>query len=92
MKFEWDPDKASVNLHKHGVSFEDASLVFLDPDRIETYDGREAYGEDRWKTVGKVAPALFAVVFTVRGANDERIRMISARKADAHERARYREI
>ena len=45
MKFEWDPDKAAVNLDKHGVSFEDASLVFLDPDRIETYDGRARYRE-----------------------------------------------
>jgi uncharacterized protein len=50
MNFEWDPLKADSNLHKHHMSFEDASRVFLDPKRIETFDGREAYGEDRWKT------------------------------------------
>ena len=92
MEFEWDPDKADANLRKHRVSFEDATLVFLDPLRIETFDDRENYGEDRWKTVGLVAPALLAVVYTVRGEDGKIIRLISARKADAHERAQYREV
>jgi uncharacterized protein len=92
MEFEWDPDKAQSNLHKHQVSFEEAARVFLDPNRIETFDGREAYGEDRWKTVGLVEPALLAVVYTIRGEDDEIIRLISARKADSYEQAQYREI
>ncbi len=54
MKFEWDSDKAQSNLRKHQVSFEEAARVFLDPNRIETFDGREDYSEDRWKTVGLV--------------------------------------
>ena len=33
MEFEWDPDKADSNLRKHEVSFEDVTLVFLDPNR-----------------------------------------------------------
>jgi uncharacterized protein len=77
MDFEWDQDKAKTNLRKHSVSFEDAARVFLDSNRIETFDGREAYGEDRWKTVGLVEPALLAVVYTIRG-NDDVIRIISA--------------
>ena len=92
MDFEWNHDKAASNLRKHGVSFEEAARVFLDPNRIETFDGRQAYGEDRWKTVGLVEPALLAVVYTVRGRGGDVIRMISARKADADERAQYREI
>ena len=92
MDFEWDAGKAAVNLRKHHVSFEDAARVFLDPNRIETYDGRNDYGEDRWKTVGMVEPALLAVVYTVRGKEGDIIRLISARKADAHERAQYREV
>ena len=92
MDFEWDANKAADNFHKHRVSFEDAVQVFLDRFRIETFDGRDAYGEDRWKTVGLVEPALLAVVYTVRGEDGEIIRLISARKADAHERAQYREI
>jgi uncharacterized protein len=92
MEFEWDPDKAQSNLRKHEVSFEEAARVFLDPNRIETFDGREAYGEDRWKIVGLVEPALLAVVYTIRGEDDEIIRLISARKADNYEQAQYREI
>jgi uncharacterized protein len=92
MDFEWDGRKAAANLRKHRVSFEDAARVFLDPNRIETFDGRDAYGEDRWKTVGLVEPALLAVVYTLRGKDGETIRLISARKADAHERAQYREV
>ena len=54
MEFEWDANKSTLNLRKHGVRFEDAARVFLDPNRIEAFDGREAHGEDRWKTVGLV--------------------------------------
>ncbi len=89
MKFEWDIKKALANQSKHGVCFEDAAQVFLDPNRIETFDGREAYGEDRWKTVGLVSRALLAVVYTVREKDSETIRLISARKADAYERTQY---
>lgn len=92
MDFEWDAGKAAVNLRKHHVRFEDAARVFLDSNRIETYDGRDAYGEDRWRTVGMVEPVLLAVVYTVRGKEGDIIRLISARKADAHERTQYREV
>jgi uncharacterized DUF497 family protein len=92
MEFEWDQDKARSNLRKHQVSFEEAARVFLDPNRIEAFDGRETYGKDRWRTVGLVEPALLAVVYTVRGEGEEIIRLISARKADCDEQAQYREI
>ena len=92
MDFEWNQKKAEANLQKHRVSFEDAAYVFLDPNRIETFDGREAYGEDRWITIGLVKPAILVVVYTVRDESGQVIRIISARKADAHERAKYREI
>ena len=92
MIFEWDPVKSESNMRKHGVSFEDAAQVFLDPLRIETLDGQEAYGEDRWKTIGYVEPALLTVVYTFRGKDDDILRLISARKADAYERAQYSEV
>lgn len=31
MEFEWNPDKAALNLEKHGVSFQEAATVFNDP-------------------------------------------------------------
>jgi len=30
MKFEWDEEKVAGNLHKHGVSFAEASTAFAD--------------------------------------------------------------
>lgn len=92
MEFEWDAEKAISNLNKHKVSFETAAHVFLDPNRIEAFDGRAAHGEDRWVTIGLVEPALLVVVYTIRGPDGEIIRLISARKADKDERAQYSEI
>ena len=89
MELEWDVDKAARNLRKHGVSFEDAELVFYDSGRIETYDGREDYGEGRWAMIGLAYSAVLSVVYTVR--HEDTIRLISARKANADERKQYRE-
>ena len=74
---------------KHGVSFETAARVFLDPNRIERYDGR-VNGEDRWITLGAVELVLLVVVYTVRGEDEQVIRLISARRANAQEREAYR--
>lgn len=89
MNLEWDAEKAALNLQKHGVAFEDAALVFYDHGRIETYDGREDYSEDRWATIGLAAWSVLYVVYTVR--KEEAIRIISARKAVPHEQKQYRE-
>ncbi|MDR1709924.1 MAG: BrnT family toxin [Candidatus Accumulibacter sp.] len=89
MELEWDAAKAVRNLKKHGVAFEDAEHVFHDDERIETYDRREDYGEDRWATIGRASSALLYVVYTVR--DGEIIRIISARKANASEQKQYRQ-
>ncbi|WP_412058067.1 BrnT family toxin [Bartonella sp. DGB2] len=89
MNFEWDATKATVNLRKHGVAFEDAIRVFLDSGRIEAFDERNDYGEDRWITIGQVYTAILYVVYTVR--HEDTMRIISARKALSHEQKRYYE-
>ena len=89
MELEWDVVKAASNLRKHGVSFEEAELVFLDEGRIEFFDGRKDYGEDRWATIGLAYSAVLYVVYTIR--HTDTIRLISARKANADERKQYRE-
>lgn len=89
MKFEWDLAKEELNLRKHGVAFEDAARVFFDGGRLETYDGREDYGEDRWATIGQVYTAVLYVVYTVR--YEDTIRIISARRALSHEQNQYRQ-
>lgn len=87
MTFEWDPDKARRNLEKHGISFADAVEVLSDPYAITVQD--RTPDEQRHVTLGLDALGRgLVVVYTWRG---DRIRIISARKATAHERAQYEE-
>jgi uncharacterized DUF497 family protein len=53
--FEWDPEKAQANVNKHGLNFERAATVFLDPLAITIPDGEHSETEVRWITLGKDA-------------------------------------
>jgi len=91
LRFEWDEAKAIANRRKHRLSFELAARVFLDANRLEVFDDREDYGEDRWITIGLVDPVLLVVVYTLRGAKGEVVRLISARRANGQEKKAYRQ-
>ncbi len=91
IKFEWDPEKAALNLIRHRVSFETAARAFADPLALMAQD-RIEHGEYRWQTLGIVEGHLLVLVaHTLRDALDgsEVIRIISARRADPKERKRY---
>ena len=88
MDFEWDAEKAQKNLEKHGVRFEIASAVFIDPDRITAIDDRFNYGEERLVTLGRTHDGILVVVTTERDEGQV-IRIISARKANKRERRTY---
>ena len=83
--FEWDSEKARINQLKHKVSFETATNVFFDENRIEKLDEEHSQDEDRWQVIGMVDDILF-VVYTDR---EDRTRIISARKAKPKERRIY---
>lgn len=87
MMYEWDPAKAAANLAKHGVDFRDAIRALRDPNRIEEIDDRFDYGEERLRTIGMAFGSVLFVITTVRGIDT--CRLISARRADRHERNRY---
>ncbi len=90
--FEWDPRKANLNLRKHGVSFDSASRVFLDPSALSLYDRKHSRGEDRWITLGKNGTGKLLVVvhtFLDIDKNTSRIRTISARRATWREARQY---
>jgi uncharacterized DUF497 family protein len=84
--FEWDERKAAINLHRHKLSFWTASRVFDDVFALIEQDLSDDYGEDRFVAIGMVEDMLITVVYTERG---ERIRIISARKANTHEQRKY---
>jgi uncharacterized DUF497 family protein len=85
-QFEWDAAKSESNLAKHGVSFEAARRVFDDAFAYEHCDLDSDPEEFRYVITGVVNEVILTVVYTERG---ERIRMISARKATAHEQREY---
>jgi len=89
MKFEWDPQKADINLKKHGVSFQEAASVFGDPLSITYYDPDHSTKEHRFITIGTSLTGMFIMVaHTDRGDN---VRIISARKITRQERRYYEE-
>jgi uncharacterized DUF497 family protein len=89
LQFTWDPAKATANLRKHGVSFEDASTVFRNPLAKVLPDPTHSEQEQRSLILGHSAGGrLLLVVFTER---HDRIRIISAREASARERREYEE-
>ena len=92
LRFEWDARKAARNKTKHKLSFELAKEVFFDPFALTDLDGYE-HGEDRWRTIGAIGNALIVVIHTAREdkADEEVVRIISARRADPKERHRYEE-
>jgi uncharacterized protein len=89
--FEWDPRKAQANAAKHGVTFDDAVTVFLDPNALDGPDLQHSSTESRFRRLGRSADGrLLMVAYTLRRSGDaETIRIISARRASRRERAAY---
>ncbi len=87
MRFEWDDKKAIANVAKHGVSFEEASEVFYDPNAFEDYDPEHSDEEDRFIIIGLSSRRVLYVIYAE--AAGYVIRIISARKADKAEQKNY---
>jgi len=85
LPIEYDHGKDAENQRKHGVSLELGRRV-LDGSTITMIDDRFLYGEERFVTFGDVGGRLYVAVYTLRG---DSLRMISVRKANAREQARY---
>jgi len=87
MRFEWDPGKATSNLKKHRVSFDEAVTVFYDPLAATFDDPDHSMGERRLITVGYSASGRLLVVCHVERIGG--VRLISARCATRRERTRH---
>jgi len=87
MRFSWDPNKERRNRSLHGVGFQEATTVFGDALAITVIDPDHSLGEERFITIGQASfGKLLVVSHTERG---DTIRIISARRASAHERKDY---
>ncbi len=88
VEIEFDPDKDTANLDKHGVSLAFGAEVLADGNRLDVLDVRFDYAEDRFVSYGMVDGRVWVCVFTPRG---EVHRIIGVRKANDRETRRYHE-
>jgi uncharacterized DUF497 family protein len=86
--YEWDTAKAAANVRKHGVSFEEAASVFLDPAAI-TFLDPDSQEEDRGITIGRSGQGR--ILFVAHTEREDRLRIISARRATRQEQEQYEE-
>jgi len=87
VRFEWDEAKNQTNRRKHGLDFADASLVFA-AQTLTFEDRGHSHAEQRYLTIGTLAGRIVIIAHMRRG---DATRIISMRKANARERARYQE-
>ncbi len=89
IRFEWDPDKAIANLHKHGISFAEAETAFYDDYAATLDDPDHSAEEERFLLLGMSRTLRVLLVVHCIRADGSVIRLISARKATRSERAQY---
>ena len=87
MRITFDAAKRDATLAERGLDFADAAVVFAGRE-LTVEDTRRNYGEPRFQTVGFLAGRMVMVVWTPR---DEARHIISMRKCNAKEQARYRQ-
>lgn len=88
--FEWDSIKADLNYAKHKVTFEEAKSVFYDENAVLISDPEHSeYEEDRFLLLG-FSSELHMLLVCHCYREDNRIRIISARKANKAEAKEYR--
>lgn len=80
MSFEYDPQKSAANLEKHGIDFDQAQMLWGDPDLLEV--PAKTVDEPRWLVVGKIDGKHWSAVITFRRDN---IRLISVRRSRQEE-------
>ncbi|HXQ69661.1 MAG TPA: BrnT family toxin [Pyrinomonadaceae bacterium] len=89
MQFEWDEEKGTSNLSKHGVSFEDAVTVFGDPLSDALPDPDHSFEDQRFIIIGSTESGKILVV--AHTDDSQTVRIISAREATHGERQFYEE-
>ena len=91
-EFEWDDAKAASNRTKHGVDFNEAMGVMLDPLLMTRLDEEHSDDEERWVSLGRSEQGRLLVVvhtFSATGPDTALVRVISARPATRREREQY---
>ncbi len=85
--FEYDPLKSKINRSKHGIDFDEAQALWLDPNLIEI--PAKVIGEPRYMVIGKINKRHWSGVITCLG---KFIRIISMRRSSQWEVSVYESI
>ena len=87
MQFIFDPLKDELNVSKHGISLDQASVVFNHPNKITLTSVRQ--GEDRLVdiTLVEIHGVVLVLVYVIR--SEDTVRPISLRRASRAERTLY---
>jgi hypothetical protein len=89
IRFEWDSAKASANLKKHRVSFEEAQSAFYDEFAVQFFDDSHSSDDERFLLLGMSTGARLLLVCHCEREAGDTIRIISARKATKRESTFY---
>lgn len=92
IQFNWDKNKAKINLAKHKISFEEAQSVFDDDNARLIFDPDHSESEDRFILLGLSCSLKVLVVVHCYKDKENIIRLISARKATKSEEENYKEL
>ena len=84
MRFEFDREKSAANRAKHGIDFIEAQEIWTDTDRLEI--PARSSDELRHQVIGRIREKTWSAFITYR---NEKIRIISVRRARTDEEARY---
>lgn len=88
-QFIWNRKKAAANVLKHGLSFEVACRVFLDPALYVVYDEENSTPEEeRYNCIGIIGDQ-YTVILVSMTEREPYTRIFSARKATGKERKNY---
>jgi uncharacterized DUF497 family protein len=87
VRFEWDPDKASANVRRHRVDFNEAAGVLADP--LSTTFPDEAHSEQEMRHLTIGASHRGRILVVAHTERDDTVRIISARRATRCEREFY---
>jgi len=88
MEYEWDQNKREINLIKHGLDFIISYKIYESDEKLTMPSDYK--NEQRWVDIAPVGEELLVLtmVYTYR---EERVRIISLRKASKEERRLYNE-
>ena len=86
--FVWDEDKEAINIKKHGIDFTTAAKTFFDPSLVIIWDKNHSdMDEMRYAAFG--LSENMSLLVTIQVDKQEKIRIISSRKAEKKEVSIY---